>query len=404
MKRVVSNQLADLNADLFDRIASFPPAKTELVDFHFKHAVEDYVAAITSFGGEKLVVSAADTAEATRAIRRTVLLSDMVILRVASHLGPPAICLVPISDDVASPALGASAALDPSTGKYRFATPQEYMLGMGMMAMQDPESSSTVKLLGRPFNSPDSPSWHRTAYSRTSQDFVNARGQKCHIAAGAIHVQIPKDDQLLEDAEALLRKGRLAYTPFLSLPASSGDVAEGALKAEVVGARLGVFGGPVTTKAASDLVLDLEFPYLEDVPLDILSQVLDDEGESISAFRREIRRAIEDIDAAKDSAEIAKRVAKLKRDVLEDELEKVRRVLDRVSRMNSIARIGAYVGIGSLSVAAFYGLSAASAITGGAGLAAATLNSLWRNYEDAREVKRSPMHFVWRIGRRTQGG
>ena len=273
-------------------------------------------------------------------------------------------------------------------------------MGMGMMAMAQPESSSTVELLGRPFNSPDEPSWHRTAYSRTSQDFVNARGEKCHIAAGAIHLQIPKDDRLLEEAESLLRKGRLAYTPFLSLPAPSGDVAEGALKAELVRAELGVFGGPVTTRAASNLVLDLEVPYLEDVPLDILSQILDDEGESLLAFRRELRRAIEDIDGAKDATDVAKRVSKLKRDVLEDELEKVRRVLDRVSRMNSVARIGAYVGVGSLTIAAFFGLSAASAITGGAGLAAATLSSLWRNYEDAREVRRSPMHFVWQIGRR----
>ena len=161
-------------------------------------------------------------------------------------------------------------------------------------------------------------------------------------------------------------------------------------------------GNRARTRAASDMVLELEFPYLEDVPLNILSEVLDDEGESISAFRREIRRAIEDVNSAKDTAEIAKRVVTLKRDVLEDELEKVRRVLDRVSRMNSIARIGAYVGVGSLTVAAFYGLSAAGAITGGAGVAAATLSSLWRNYEDAREIHRSPMHFVWRIGRRTQ--
>ena len=395
-----SKALAELNAGLFERIESFPRAKSELVDFYFKHAVDDYVAAITSFDGEKLVISAKDTAEAIRAVRRAAVLSDLVALRVASHLGAPAICLFPIGDDIASPVLGASAVLDPATGKHRFATPQEYMMGMGLMAMSQPESSSTVNLLGRPFNSSDEPSWCRTVYSRTSQEFVNARGEKCHIAAGAIHIQIPRDDQLLEEAERLMRHGRLAYTPFISLPVSSDDIAEGALKAKVIKAHFGLFGGPIKTKAASNVVLDLNFPYLDEVPLDILSRVLDDEGGSLMAFRRELRRAIEDIDRAKDDADIAVRVTKLKREVLEDELEKVRRVLDRVSRMNSIARIGAYVGVGALTAAAFFGLSAASAITGGAGLAAATLSALWRNYEEAREARQSPMHFVWRIGRR----
>jgi hypothetical protein len=402
MKSNLSIAVAGLNADLFDRIASFPRARTELADFHFKHAVEDYIAAITAFGDEKLLVSAPNTVEATNAIRRAVLLSDLIVLRVASHLGPPAICLLPIGDDVASPVLGASAAIDPATGEQRFATPEEYMIGMGAMAIAQPESSSTVDLLGRPFNSPDEPSWHRTIYSRTSQEFVNARGEMCHIAAGAIHLQIPKDDRLLDEAESLLRKGRLAYTPFLSLPASSNDVTEGALKAELLKGHLGVFGGPVRTAAASNLVLELEVPYLEDVPLDTLSEILDDEGESLLAFRRELRRVIEDIDCAKDSADVKKRVTKLKRDVLEDELQKVQRTLDRVARMNSVTRTGAYVGVGSLTIAGFFGLSAATAITGGAGLAAATLISLWRNYEDTRDVRRSPMHLVWQIGRRVR--
>jgi len=35
-----------LNAELCERIASFPTARSELVGFHFKHTVEDYVAAV----------------------------------------------------------------------------------------------------------------------------------------------------------------------------------------------------------------------------------------------------------------------------------------------------------------------------------------------------------------------
>jgi hypothetical protein len=72
--------------------------------------------------------------------------------------------------------------------------------------------------------------------------------------------------------------------------------------------------------------------------------------------------------------------------------------------MNSIARIGAYVGVGSLGIAAFCGLSTASAIAGVAGLTATPLSTLWRNCEDACDIRRSLMHFVQRIGRRMPSG
>jgi len=389
--------VARLNGELYDRIASFPPARTELVDFHYKDTVEDYVTAITSFSGRKLILCTSNGVEAAKAIRRAVLLSDVVVFTVTSHIGSPTLSLVPIQDDVASPVLGASAVVDSATREPRFATPQEYLQGMALMMASEPESSSVVKLLGRPFNSTDRPAWHRTAFSRTAQDFTNARREKCHIAGGSIHVQIPKDDALLEDAEHLMRKGRLLYAPFLSLPDSAADIAEGALKADVMNGSLAVFGGPVKTKMASEIILELQVPYLENIPLKTLSEILDDEGESIAAFRRELFRAIEDVDISKDNPDIEKRVTKLKRDVLEDELEKVRRVCERITRVNAVARIGGYVAFGSVAVAALYGLSVPSLITGAAGAAATTLTALWRNYEETRDIRRSPMHFVWRL-------
>ena len=386
--------VAALNRGLYEHIASFPRARTELVDFYFKHAVESYVAAIQTMPGQTLVISAPTSADATAAIRRAALLCDVVVLRVASHIGNPALALLPIGDEVASPVLGAMAIIDPATGKYRFPTPQEYMYSMSLRILAEPESSSVVNLLGRPFNSGAAPEWHRTTFSRTSQDYLNAQGRKCHIAAGPIHVQIPKEDTLLEDAERMMRSGRVVYAPFLSLPDAADDVTEGVLKAELMRGNLAVLGGPIST---NDLVLDLQVPYLENVPLNVLSQVLDDEGESVTAFRREIRRAIEDVERAKDRSDAEKRITQLTRDLFEDELDKVRRTCERVARMNAIARIGAYVSVGSLAVAAHFGLAPASAITGGAGVAAATLSALWRNHEDTHDVRRSPMHFVWHL-------
>lgn len=394
----VPNTIAILNRGLYDHIASFPPARTELVDFWFKHAVESYVAAILSVEGQKLVISASNSADAASAIRRAALLADLVVVRVRSHIGRPVLSLLPLEDNLASPVLGAATEVDPSTGQHKFLSPVEYMYGNSLMILSQPESSAVVHLLGRPFDSQAEPSWERTVFSRTSQEFRNANGKKCHIVGGAIHVQIARDDTLLEDAQLLMCKGHITYAPFISLPELAGDITEGALKAAVMGGDLALWGGPIATKAASSFVLDLQVPYLEGIPLNLLSEVLDDEGESINAFRRALRRTIEDMEAAKDSDAAAARGLELKRGLLEDELDRVRRTCSRIARMNSVAHVGAYVGVCSLAVAAHFGLSPASAITGGAGVAAATLSALWRNHEETVDIRRSPMHFVWRLG------
>jgi hypothetical protein len=145
-------------------------------------------------------------------------------------------------------------------------------------------------------------------------------------------------------------------------------------------------------------------PYLEDLPLSTLAKVIDDEGESIRSFRRQFDRLMEDIQDSKDEADADKRVTKFKREVLEDEIDKVRHALSRVSRMNSVTRAGAYLGVTALTVAVFNGLSVPSLITGLSGTAAAAVTAWYRSYLEARDACRSPAHVLWRLERRANKG
>ena len=394
----ISKPLAELNLALLRRMASHPPAKNELLDFHLKHSADEYIKALKAFSGNKLLIGANDGAEASRLIRRAAIVADVVVLRVASHLCNPSLSLVPIEDDLASPVLGLASAIDSTTGKERVANPSEYLYGMGVLAATQPAGPATLEMLGRPFDSTLEPTWHATTFSRTSRAFKNALGEACHLAGGAIHVRVPQADLFLEDAKPFLRTGQLVYAPFVSLPSDSRNIAETALKADLIGGHGGAIGATLGSDSETDLLMNLQFPYLENVRTDLLSKILQDEFASVASFRRELGRLLQDIRLANTGAEELKRMVKFRREVLEDELEKVRKTMERVSRLNAVARVGAYVGTGALAISAFFGVNAAAAITGGAGIAASTLLGLWRNREDAQDARRSSMHLFWRIG------
>jgi len=65
--------------------------------------------------------------------------------------------------------------------------------------------------------------------------------------------------------------------------------------------------------------------------------------------------------------------------------------------MNALTRIGAYVGTAVLSIGGIMGLGLPEIVVGAGGIATVTLAELYKNYEEKRNVRHSPMHFVWRI-------
>jgi hypothetical protein len=102
-----------------------------------------------------------------------------------------------------------------------------------------------------------------------------------------------------------------------------------------------------------------------------------------------------------DIAARRKLVTSFKRDVLEDEVERVRQSLDRASKMKSMVSAGAFVGVAGVSLAATQGLALPALITGLSGTLAATLTTWYRTHLEACEARRSPAHLVWRLQRRS---
>jgi len=391
--------LPHLAAELFELVDSFPPARAELVDFHFKSCVENYLDALHHAGGRKILVAAGSHADITASLRRLLLLADVVVVACEDAVAKSGLSFFPVPDDLKSPVLGLQAVMDENQ-KLRPPRPVEVAYLTTLLAQKAQEQQTSASILGVEWT-PGGRGWQRTFYTRTSEPFRNAKGQACHIAAGIVHGgEPPLYDWLQAEAKHLLLSGHLVWAPFVFTAPNPSTVDEGAMKASLLQSTF-VLNGSKLTAATGEIhpLTDLEIPYLENVPLPLLADILKDEAESLRSFRHEVDRAFEDITDSGDPAEVRRRVARFRRELLEDELDRVKQTCERLSRMNALSRIGAYVGTAAISIAGVLGLDPPSVICGAAGVATATVAELYRNYEEKRGLRRSPMHLVWRLER-----
>jgi hypothetical protein len=393
------SSLPALAAELFGLLDSFPPARAELFDFHFKSCVEDYVAAIQTTPGRRVLITADHHLHVGSSLRKLLLMTDVMVISSADATARSGFSFFPISDKVRSPVLGLQAISDDGR-TYRPPSPAEVSYATFLIAELAKERNTPASILGVPWDAQET-GWRRTMFTRTSEPFKNAKGEACHIAAGIIHGgEVGLYDWLEQEAKKLLLSGRAVFAPFVFAAPGATDVDEGALKAALLQSTLVVGSQAITTPTGTVHPLThLAIPYLEDVPLPLLAEILADEDESLRAFRRHVDRALEDIARSADPAEIERQVLRIRRDLFEDELDRVKQTCERLTRMRALARIGAYVGTAALSLAAVVGLSPPSIICGATGLATATIAELYRNFEEVRNVRRSPMHFVWQLAR-----
>ncbi|MEO8381689.1 MAG: hypothetical protein ABI779_18655 [Acidobacteriota bacterium] len=391
--------LPALAAELFGLLDSFPPARVELFDFHFKSCVEDYVAAIQRTPGRKVLIKADRHLDVASSLRKLLLMTDVMVISSADATARSGLSFFPVSDKIRSPVLGLQAVMDEGR-KYRPPSPAEVAYLTFLLVELAKERNTPASILGVPWNAQET-GWRRTMFTRTSEPFENAKGEACHIAAGIIHGgEIPLYDWLEQEAKPLLLSGRAVFAPFVFAAPETADVDEGALKAALLHSDLVVSAQAITTSTGRIHPLThLAVPYLEDVPLPLLTEIIADEGESLCSFRRHVDRALEDIGRSADPAEVERQIIRIRRDLFEDELDRVRQTCERLSRMRALARIGAYVGTAAMSLAAVAGLSPPSIICGAAGLATATVAELYRNFEEVRNLRRSPMHFVWQLAK-----
>lgn len=397
---MTTTDLGKLNTSLFELVESFPRATWEIVDFHFKSAYDDYIALLQRSPGRNVAAFADDVASFDRLCRRLLLVADTVVFNVGTYAEQPTVAMLPIPDSVGSPVLGVAPVVDPETRKPRFPKPAEvaYMLTM-TAALAESRGPDTV--LGYEWGR-DSGVWQRSNFTRTSEPYRNDRGEACHIAVG---LGCRYDEEtyrwLSDQARSLMTQGALVFAPFVRVTRGSSKADEGLLKSKALGA------GFATTESVVGIergelhpVTTLSVPYIDNVPLSVLADVLADEGESLRAFRRAMDRVVEDMEAATDPATAAAELRHLKRDLLEDELDKLKDACGRITRMRALSAVGAGVATGAISLAAAFGMAVPEVIMGAAGGLTTALAELWQTGEEKKQVRKSPVYWLWKVGRR----
>lgn len=395
------DDLGKLNATLFDLVESFPRATWELVDYHFKSTYDDYLTGLQHSPGRRLAVFAGDLAYLDRLCRRLLIVADTVVFNVATYSDKPTVSMFPIPDSAASPVLGVAPAVDSETGRPRFPKPVEvaYML-TATAALAESRGPDTV--LGYEWGR-ESGVWQRSNFTRTSEPYRNDRDEPCHIAVGlGCRYEEETYRWLSEQARELMVRGALVFAPFVRVTPGVASVDEGLLKSRALGAAFTTADHDIHVERG-DLhpVTTLAVPYIDNVPLSLLGEVLADEGESLRAFRRALDRVIEDMEAASDPAAASTELRRLRRDLLEDELAWLADTCRRITRMRTLSAAGAVVTTGAISLAAAFGMMVPEVIMGAAGGLTTSLAELWQTFEDKRQIRKSPVYWIWRIGRGT---
>ncbi len=380
-----------LNKLLIETAAWPKKFRGPLTDLHFKGFADDYSAAIANESGRKLFVAASRSEDVEARIRPLLLLADTIVFNPSDYDPTPKITKFPVPDKLRSPALGVTSVWD---GKgERFPTTYE-MSWMLLAKSSKVAGTGPSEMLGYNWENPEH-TWQRTEFTRTS-DTMDGFGKRHHVAFGFCY-QYPDYlyDWLFGDARQLLQLGRIAFAPFVRPGAQT--LAEPILKADLLGGTFISDGRLHLPNARLHPLEGVKVPYLDQAPLPLLAKIVEDEAESLRAFRKIVDRCIEDVSTLTEPQEIERELKRLKRDLLEDEMSKVEATCRKALRMRTIASSGASLATGALAMAGIEGLAVPSMITAGAAASITIANQFWQAYEEKRNAKRNPMYFAWQL-------
>ena len=147
-------------------------------------------------------------------------------------------------------------------------------------------------------------------------------------------------------------------------------------------------------------VAALEIPYVSNVSADVLDKLLRDNGESLSAFRIQTKRVIDDLIESQSDIESGSIVKRFRRE-LEDGARELR---DRISTARTSAVIqhagGAILTtVSTLTAVSLLDLPTVAAKLVGGGLGSMAIQYLSYLLQ-MRAMKRSPYHIVWQLQRK----
>lgn len=392
------NQLSDLHKTLKEIISDNPDFQTSLLDFYLKSNYDKYISSIKSRKGRSLCITGSNTQTIKEQLKKIVLISDTVVFHTAEYDKHPTLDAFPFPGGFNSDLVRVMTLTDQETKKTQLPNAAELLQVIGLTLSDDQLEPIHDTILGYDFDNPRNHYKINQYYLSTSRK-SDIKGNERPILVGLTEKYSDSLYQFIfQEADFLFSNGNLIFSPYLRTSTKESYTLQNMIKAGEINSDLSVFNSDFAdTAIGMDILENIPIPYIENVSISVLSEIMKDEGEALAVFRKEFHRAIEDLRELKDADSIKREIRNIKRNLLEDELDKVEQLCKKVVKMKTLSATGAVLTTGIIGVSAYFGLDIASIILAGGGTGIATANEYYRHYTDKQELKRNPMYLLWKI-------
>src|SRR3972149_177517 len=389
--------LSELHINLKAILSSHPDFKESLLDFYLKSLYEQYIDSIKATQGRKFCITGMNTDDIKKQLKKIILISDTIVFHTTDYNHKPTLDAFPFPSGFNSDLIRIMT-LAEEGGKDFIPNAAEVLSAIGMATSDKNLELLYDTILGYDVDNPKN-SYRRNQYTLSSSRLADANGVERPVLVGLTE-RYSKTlyDFIFDEADYLFTNGNLVFSPYIRTSSNGKNILHNILKAGAINTNLSVMDSKYSiTSAQIDILNNIDIPYIENVPFKVLCDIIKDEGEALSSFRKLFIRTIEDIQDLDDKESIKKEIKYIKRNLFEDELEKVEQVCKKVSKMKTLSSFGAVVTTAVIGISAYFGLDIASIIMAGGGTGLATANELYKHYIDSQELKSNPMYLLWKI-------
>lgn len=389
--------LSELHIELRSILSRNPKFKASLLDFYLKSLYQEYISSIQATKGRKFCITGENIDSIKNQLKKIILITDTIVFHTTDFDPKPTLDAFPFPGGFSSDLVRIMTAAEEGNKTF-IPNVSELLQLIGIAVTDEKLEHIHDTILGYDVDNPQN-SYHRNQFTLSSTRLADINGVEQPVLVGLTERYSEKlYDFIFDEADYLFSNGNLVFSPYLRTSINGKNILHNLLKAGAINTNLSVIDSNFSNSSIQmDILNNIDIPYIENVPFKVLSEILKDEGEALSSFRKLFIRTIEDIQDSDDKESIKTKLKYIKRNLFEDELDKVEQLCKKVSKMKTLSSLGAVVTTAVIGISAYFGLDIASIIMAGGGTGLTTANELYKHYVDRQEMKNNPMYLLWKI-------
>ena len=386
----VTNRLQELMRDLYDFALMADIGSRERMSFWYSGMELALARAIRSSSGLKAVVQIDPSTDPSEVTRRLALVCDLLVLSHTERSKPVPFMIMPAPPDFWSPRIGRVPVkrIDPREAP---------SVDDSSEASEEPETVASQAKSGSPRRQTPLP-----------EQEPSPLAPRCTPGGSFAIARITDEPYpeaiygwLFEEARDLVLAERTVYAPFLNgigfqkVSDPDHDVRRATssiLKANVVAQSQDTWLSPKTVHA----VLALDIPYLSDIPLPVLSKLMEDESEAITYCRNAILAACDELKGSIGSETLTSEIQRIQRNIVDEGVQRILAKCRSIEKRRWFRVAGCSVATLGAEIAAVAAGSIPGAITAAGGALAALFYELEKETEEDHSLSQYPMYIVLR--------